>query len=69
MRDYQTDVASAWHCARLMADEDFGKKAGVILFTGGGLSYASRHDAAELARMKEKAIRHSRLLVEKLKGL
>ena len=35
----------------------------------GGLSYASRHDAAELARMKEKAIRHARLLVEKLKGL
>ena len=35
----------------------------------GGLSYASRHDAAELARMKEKAIRHARLLLEKLKGL
>ncbi len=33
MRHYQTDVASAWHCARLVADEDFGKKQGVILFT------------------------------------
>ncbi len=38
MRHYQTDVASAWHCARLVADEDFGKKQGVILFTGGGLA-------------------------------
>ena len=34
----------------------------------GGLSYASRHDAAELTRIKEKAIRHAHLLVEKLKG-
>ena len=38
IRHYQTDVASAWHCARLVADEDFGKKQGVILFTGGGLA-------------------------------
>ena len=38
MRHYQTDVASAWHCARLVTDEDFGKKQGVILFTGGGLA-------------------------------
>lgn len=37
MRHYQVDVASAWHCARLVADDDFGKKQGVILFTGGGL--------------------------------
>ena len=35
----------------------------------GGLSYASRHDATELVRMKEKAVRHAHLLVEKLKGL
>ena len=35
----------------------------------GGLSYASRHDEAELARMKEKAIRHAHQLVEKLRGL
>lgn len=35
----------------------------------GGLSYASRHDATELVRMKEKAVRHTHLLVEKLKGL
>lgn len=38
MRHYQIDVASAWHCARLIADEEFGKKRGVILFTGGGLA-------------------------------
>lgn len=38
MRHYQTDVASAWHCARLVADEDFSKKLGVIFFTGGGLA-------------------------------
>ena len=35
----------------------------------GGLSYASRHDEAELARMKAKAVRHAHLLVEKLKGM
>lgn len=35
----------------------------------GGLSYASRHDEKELARMKEKSIRHAQLLVEKLKGM
>ena len=35
----------------------------------GGLSYASRHDATELARMKEKVIRHAHRLVEKLKGM
>ena len=35
----------------------------------GGLSYASRHDEKELARMKEKSIRHAHLLVEKLKGM
>ena len=38
IRHYQTDVASAWHCAHLVADEDFSKKQGVILFTGGGLA-------------------------------
>ena len=35
----------------------------------GGLSYASRHDETELARMKDKAIQHAHLLVEKLKGM
>ena len=38
MGHYQTDVASAWHCVRLVTDETFGKKQGVILFTGGGLA-------------------------------
>lgn len=35
----------------------------------GELSYASRHDETELARMKDKAIQHAHLLVEKLKGM
>ena len=38
MHHYQIDVASAWHCVQLVADEDFSKKQGVILFTGGGLA-------------------------------
>ena len=38
MHHYQVDVASAWHCVRLIADEDFSKKQGVIIFTGGGLA-------------------------------
>ena len=38
MRHYQADVASAWHCARLVVDEEFEKKRGAIIFTGGGLA-------------------------------
>lgn len=36
MERYQIDVASAWHCARLVAAEDFAAKRGAILVTGGG---------------------------------
>lgn len=32
---YQVDCASAWHCAHLVATEDFAQNKGCILFTGG----------------------------------
>lgn len=35
----------------------------------GGLSYASRHDEAELARMKEKAVNHAIRLAQELEKL
>ena len=38
MRHYQVDVASAYHCARLVCDEEFAKKQGAVFFTGGGLA-------------------------------
>lgn len=36
-------------------------------FHSGGLSYASRHDEKELARMKEKSIRHAQLFYSSLR--
>lgn len=38
MRHYQVDVASAYHCIRCVADEDFAAKKGSIILTGGGLA-------------------------------
>jgi short-subunit dehydrogenase len=38
MQHYQMDVASAWHCAMLVATEEFSKKNGAIIFTGGGFA-------------------------------
>ncbi len=38
LQRYQVDVASAWHCAGLVALPEFGKKKGAILFTGGRLA-------------------------------
>ena len=38
MRHFQIDVASAYHCARLVADDDFAAKRGAIFMTGGGLA-------------------------------
>lgn len=38
MRHFQVDVASAYHCARLVADEEFAARRGAIFFTGGGLA-------------------------------
>lgn len=42
MERYQIDAASAWHCARLTATEDFAAKRGAILFTGGGFAQTFR---------------------------
>ena len=38
MQRYQVDAASAWHCAMLVATEQFAQKKGAILFTGGGFA-------------------------------
>lgn len=38
MRHYQVDVASAYHCVCQVADEEFSKKKGTIIVTGGGLA-------------------------------
>lgn len=35
---YQIDAASAYHCANLVATDEFAKKKGAILFTGGGFA-------------------------------
>ncbi|MBT9775897.1 SDR family NAD(P)-dependent oxidoreductase [Clostridium sp. MCC353] len=38
MERYQIDAASAWHCASLVATDEFAAKSGAILFTGGGFA-------------------------------
>lgn len=38
MERYQIDAASAWHCASLVATDEFAAKKGAILFTGGGFA-------------------------------
>ncbi len=38
MRHYQTDVASAYHCVKHVTTEEFARKNGAILLTGGGLA-------------------------------
>lgn len=38
MRHYQVDVASAFHCVQQIVSEEFEKKNGAIIFTGGGLA-------------------------------
>lgn len=39
LRDrYQVDVVGAYNCIRQIADDDFAKKNGAILITGGGLA-------------------------------
>jgi short-subunit dehydrogenase len=38
MRHFQVDVASAYHSVKQVVSEDFGKKNGVIILTGGGLA-------------------------------
>ncbi len=53
MRHYRVDVAGAWHCVRQVADEEFGRKHGAIILTGGGL--ALRPSAAYLPLSLDKA--------------
>ena len=38
MERYQIDAASAYHCATLVATEEFAAKNGAIIFTGGGFA-------------------------------
>jgi short-subunit dehydrogenase len=38
MQHYQIDVASAYHSVQQVVSEEFGKKNGVIILTGGGLA-------------------------------
>lgn len=38
MKRYQVDVASAYHCVKLLDSEEFAAKNGAILMTGGGLA-------------------------------
>lgn len=38
MERYQVDAASAYHCATLVATEEFAFKKGAIIFTGGGFA-------------------------------
>jgi short-subunit dehydrogenase len=38
MQHYQIDVASAYHSVQQVVSEEFGKKKGVIILTGGGLA-------------------------------
>lgn len=39
MERYQIDVASAYHCVKLVDTNEFKEKKGAILFTGGGLCH------------------------------
>lgn len=38
MQRYQIDVASAYHCVNLLDNEEFSKKEGTVIFTGGGFA-------------------------------
>ncbi len=38
MQRYQIDAASAYHCAEIVATDEFAAKKGAILFTGGGFA-------------------------------
>jgi short-subunit dehydrogenase len=38
MERYQIDAASAYHCATLVATDEFASKKGAIIFTGGGFA-------------------------------
>ena len=36
---FKTDVAGAWTTVKVFADDEFAKKKGAIIFTGGGLAF------------------------------
>jgi short-subunit dehydrogenase len=38
MERYQVDVASGYHCANVVATDEFAEKKGAIIFTGGGFA-------------------------------
>ena len=38
MERYQVDVASGYHCAELVATDEFAQKKGALIFTGGGFA-------------------------------
>ena len=38
MQRYQIDVASAYHCVQQVVSDEFARKNGAILITGGGLA-------------------------------
>ena len=38
LQRYQIDAASAYHCASLVATDEFAGKKGAIIFTGGGFA-------------------------------
>ena len=38
MERYQVDAASAYHCANIVATDEFAEKKGTIIFTGGGFA-------------------------------
>ncbi|MBR1444755.1 MAG: SDR family NAD(P)-dependent oxidoreductase [Firmicutes bacterium] len=49
---YQTDVVGAYNCIRQIATDDFAKKNGVILVTGGGLAMYPSADYLPLSMDK-----------------
>jgi short-subunit dehydrogenase len=38
LQHFQVDVASAYHCVQQVVSDEFGRKNGVIILTGGGLA-------------------------------
>ena len=39
IRHFKTDVAGAWSTVKVFAEDEFAKKKGAIIFTGGGLAF------------------------------
>lgn len=64
MRRYQMDVASAYHCVLQINMEEFGKKNGTIIFTGGGLALHPEAEYTPLS-MDKAALRALAYLLNK----